>query len=366
MSHRVTGSFEYYHEEERRMGHRFCLLTNSFGRFHTTCKTFIDMRTTRGQRCSRGLVALILLASVKLVHSGMKHVHRSRLPFFKIVQRNNPALATDGYTTYRRQHLLSFRGGDTVTEPYSEFLELAYGWCINLGAPSALVAGVVVATLHENIHQGDLVVSKHDKFSTQLAKKLTHLLLLSAFALETMSIFVTTVTATMLLSRGTDAIPTLTSSSAPLHFLWENYEFEYLTARITFLQGLLNWLAALGMNHIIPSREPTSKSVQAFNKFVAFSLFTVIVLMVSFYNDHMTFYPNYLVMFSRWAFLTIHGYFGGRRTILSTPRPLAFVLMPLLVVSLYWGYRALVSYEEDNEHTQVAMRGRRRRFMPFG
>jgi hypothetical protein len=77
----------------------------------------------------------------------------------------------------------------------------AYGWCCSLGAPSALVAAAVVATIYENIHSGDLEIVASDGRWVQLGKKLTRLLLLSAFALETMSIFVTTVTGTMLLSR---------------------------------------------------------------------------------------------------------------------------------------------------------------------
>jgi hypothetical protein len=235
---------------------------------------------------------------------------------------------------------------------YGSIIDGASDWLNNLGSPSALVAGAVVATLYENIHSGDLVANADDSYWVQLGKKVTHLLLLSAFALEVVAIFVTTVTATMLRSSIPELIhPSVESLSSPLEFLRENYEFEYLTARISFLQGLLNWLAAIALTHLLPAphsdeNKPRHASVEAFNMFVALSILTVIVVMLSFYNTHMTFYKNYLEMLCRWVHVTIQAYFrilGGPQ--MWPPRPLGLILTPLLLLSLYCGYRALTLYE---------------------
>lgn len=289
-------------------------------------------------------------ASSQQQHPMMRIQRRRPLILSKAHTRNTPQKRRSANTAAGPPRLLqSLRGGGAAEAPIGagspyggELLELAYEWCLGLGAPSALVAGVVVATLHENIHQGDLVVSpKDDSRTTQLCKKATHLLLLSAFALETISIFVTTVTATMLLSQDSS----IELATSPMRHLWLNHEFEYLTSRITFLQGLLHWLAALALNHMFPTTPPangkTPSSVSAFNNCVACSLFMVIVLMVSFYNDHMTFaYANYGSMLRRWARLLLDTYFLVERR-----RPLSFFLLPLLVSSIYWGCRALVLYE---------------------
>ena len=67
-----------------------------------------------------------------------------------------------------------------------------------------------------------------------------------------MAIFVTTVTGTMLLSRTLDymdEVVPVTLETTPLAFLRSNFEFEYLTARIAFLQGVLNWMTAIALAH---------------------------------------------------------------------------------------------------------------------
>ena len=165
--------------------------------------------------------------------------------------------------------VLSLRGGEV-----SEIAMAAYEWCVNLGNPSALVAGAVIATIYENISSGTLEIKKDDHPHVKFAKRLTRVLLLSAFALEVMSIFVTTVTGTMLMSKTEDALDAMvevTKDTTPLSFLRHNFEFEYLTARITFLQGLLNWLMAIALGHLIPGDE--SMETRLLNKFVGRALF---------------------------------------------------------------------------------------------
>jgi hypothetical protein len=120
----------------------------------------------------------------------------------------------------------------------------AFGWCSNLGAPAALVSGAVLATLSST--RNELTPRDADKRRVQFAKKTCRALLLSAFAFEVFCIFVTTVTGTMLLSHGD--IPAGSHGGihyhSPMGFMAYNHEFEYLTSRVTFLQGLFNWLAA--------------------------------------------------------------------------------------------------------------------------
>ena len=228
-----------------------------------------------------------------------------------------------------------------TTIDYASLIEGAYGWCGDLGAPAALVAGAVVATLYDNMHSGDLEMSDSDSRLVRVGKLVTRLLLLSAFAMETLSIFVTTVTGTMLLSLTAEQMSISDAViHTPLEFLKENFEFEFLTARIMFLQGLLNWLAAIGLGHILPSPgDFASPTEVALNRFIACSMGTLIVLMISFFNTHSTFYANYLAMLGRWFYVMMHGHVFGIGT--WPPRPLSLVLVLSMLVSFYWGYQAL-------------------------
>jgi hypothetical protein len=230
-------------------------------------------------------------------------------------------------------------------------IEDAYAWCCSLGAPSALVAAAVVATIYENMHSGDLEIDQSDGRLVQLGKKLTRLLLLSAFALETLSIFVTTVTGTMLLSRKHDQMLIANKDvTTPLEFLKENFEFEYLTASITFLQGLMHWLAAIGLGHLLPSPgdPPDTPTEIALNKFIAWGMATLILLMISFFNNHISFYNNYTGMLMRWFYVTLHGHVFGIGT--WPPRPMSLALMTTLAASLYYGYISLSRSEAPNEN----------------
>lgn len=178
--------------------------------------------------------------------------HRS--PFSgtaKLFSKQQKSASNDVFKTSRRSSFLidvvmpDLRGGDNlrgvvsdmllksddrtatvaaVAVDYGPFIEGAYDWCCNLGAPSALVAGAVIATLYENMHSGDLEVVVTDSWWVQLGKKVTRLLLLSAFALETLSIFVTTVTGTMLLSiTPKQMFLSDVVVESPLEFMRENF-----------------------------------------------------------------------------------------------------------------------------------------------
>ena len=232
--------------------------------------------------------------------------------------------------------------------PLEEFIPVCYDWCVNLGAPAALVAGAVVATLYENVRGGALNVYQSDPPYTVLAKKMTNILLLSAFGFQIMSIFVTTVMGTMLISR--DFAPMCAElkrrkgievATTALGFLRQHFEFEYLTARISFLQGLLNWLAGVAIEYTIP-RKGQGKAGREMDVFVASSLGCLLVLLLSFYNAHLTYYDNYLHMLCRW------GVIFWKRFLTFRKRPLAFAYLPLMAVSFVTGIKAILPDKEGN------------------
>lgn len=128
-----------------------------------------------------------------------KRTHRQPLSFHKF--RQSPPLIRHGRNQVQAKTALSalprsavavavlLRGGEV-----SELAMGAYDWCVNLCSPSALVAGAVIATIYENIGSGALDIASDDSKWVRTGKRVTRLLLLSAFAFEIISIFVTTVT----------------------------------------------------------------------------------------------------------------------------------------------------------------------------
>lgn len=94
------------------------------------------------------------------------------------------------------QRVSTIRGGAFGDWDASELVSSSNDWCVNLGAPAALVAGAVIASIYEFDKEENLELSKNDGKVITLLKKLTKILLVSAFALEVLSIFVTTVTGT--------------------------------------------------------------------------------------------------------------------------------------------------------------------------
>lgn len=290
------------------------------------------------------------------------HVGKSRLALgsSKSFSSSRPSGSSDTATSTA----LALRGGEV-----SEIATSAYDWCTNLGNPSALVAGAVVATMYENIGSGALDIQKEDTKMVRFGKRLTRVLLLSAFALEVMSIFVTTVTGTMLLSKtedDLDALVAVTKNTTPLSFLYDNFEFEYLSARIAFLQGLLNWIMAIAITHILPNGE--SREMRPINKFIGSSLIlsmsrhvindvmmdtpshplslsllqTAVTLMLAFYNSHLSFYGNYFLMLSRWVHVVLK-----RFVLVWPPRPSILLTVPCLVKTAMFGYEAFVTVDRE-------------------
>ena len=118
------------------------------------------------------------------------------------------------------------------------------------------------------------------------------------------------------------------------------FRCRYLTARITFLQGLLNWLGAIALGHILPSGESTDSRVM--NQFIGCSLMLLMVIMLAFYNNHMNFYPNYASMLARWVSVIWTKFVWT-----WPPRPSVVFSIPLLARVCQLGYWAFSDRKPD-------------------
>ena len=216
----------------------------------------------------------------------------------------------------------------------------AFDWTCNLGAPAALVAGAVMATSQEYKDDESLVTREADHKWVRQAKKMIKVLLVGSFACEVLCVFVSTVTGTMLLSSGegtAHAVRSLRGRDTAMGFLQANHEFEYLTCRLSFLNGLLSWLGAVALKYAIPQPEE-GESTRKMNRFAASLLTSTMVLMVSFYNAHLNFYPNYIQMVLRWCKLAWHGVVG------DPVEPLIFCgAFPFLALTTYLGWKAFTA-----------------------
>jgi hypothetical protein len=217
----------------------------------------------------------------------------------------------------------------------------SWEWAANLGAPSALVAGAVLVTLSDT--RVDMSPRKADKSWVRVVKQSCRLLLLSSFALEVISIFVSTVTGTVLLSHGQQEVAKkMVGYTSPLGLLHHHHEFEYLTIRVAFLQGLFHWLAAVALEMIVPKQDE-GVSARKMNTFMASCLVSIILWMLAFYNHHLSFYGDYGTMIMRLMVLFYKRFFG-------TFRPMALLYGPSALISAVLGWRAFNSKPElDND-----------------
>lgn len=233
-----------------------------------------------------------------------------------------------------------------AAEDLADIAFSAFEWTANLGAPAALVAGAVMATSTELRQEGSLITRKSDRCWVRQAKKLIKVLLVGSFAFEVLSVFVSTVTGTMLLSvgertarRAVEALPHLTGS--PMGYLQANHEFEYLTCRISFVQGLMQWLGAVALKYAIP-QPGEGEATKKMNRFVGMLLASTMVLMVSFYNTHMNFYKNYWCMIARWMKLSWRIFVG------APVEPLIFLAgVPCVAFTAYLGYQAFTAEPDE-------------------
>ena len=73
------------------------------------------------------------------------------------------------------------------------------------------------------------------------------------------------------------------------------------------------------------------------------------VLMVSFYNAHLNFYPNYIQMVLRWCKLAWHGVVG------DPVEPLIFCgAFPFLALTTYLGWKAFTAKPDEGSDSGVS------------
>jgi len=222
----------------------------------------------------------------------------------------------------------------------------SWEWTANLGAPAALVAGAVLATMAET--REDHVPQKSDAKWVRLFKKLCRFMLFSSFALEVISIFVSTVTGSVLLGHGACAVKNAVGYTSPLALLYHHHELEYLTIQITFLQGLYNWLAAVAMEMLIP-KENETKSARRMNQALASGVMSLVFWITAFYNNHLSFYSDYASMLRRYMVLFFKTYFPP----LKAFRPMSLLYGPSFLMSSALLLRAFKNPPAEEENNGV-------------
>eukprot|EP00746_Dinoflagellata_sp_MGD_P099415 gnl/MRDRNA2_/MRDRNA2_40431_c0_seq1.p1 gnl/MRDRNA2_/MRDRNA2_40431_c0~~gnl/MRDRNA2_/MRDRNA2_40431_c0_seq1.p1 ORF type:complete len:232 (+),score=30.35 gnl/MRDRNA2_/MRDRNA2_40431_c0_seq1:40-735(+) len=128
----------------------------------------------------------------------------------------------------------------------------AYQWMTDKQTPAALVGGAAIASFFEL--KNHLKPELGDSKLVRLTKSMVVLFLLASFACEISCVYVCTVTSTMLLGNANrhGNVTLNTFDSSPIGMLHRELEFEYLSIRIGFFQGILNWLVAMGLQMTLP------------------------------------------------------------------------------------------------------------------
>jgi len=218
----------------------------------------------------------------------------------------------------------------------------AWDWTANLGAPAALVAAAVLATLSET--REDMIPCKQDPTWVCRLKKGNRFLLLSSFALEITSIFVGMVMGTCLLGHGEQVVKAAkVGYNSPLALLHHHHEFEYLVIQLGFLLGLLNWLAAVVLELLIPQKNET-KCATNMNKCLASWLVTLMLWITAFYNNHLNFYSSLFLMLCRFCAL-----FPKKYLLCWPPRLMSALYLPSFIMSGVLTWRAFRSSPEDKD-----------------
>ena len=117
-----------------------------------------------------------------------------------------------------------------------------------------------------------------------------------------------------------------------------------LTTQICFLQGLLNWLAAVAVELVLPKDKET-KSARRMNKCLAGWLASMMIWMLAFYNHHLSFYSSYGSCVRRFLVLFL------KRYVFQQPmRPMSFLYIPAFFYSCWLTVKAFRSPPEQDEH----------------
>eukprot|EP00536_Pseudo-nitzschia_multiseries_P004644 jgi/Psemu1/253777/estExt_Genewise1Plus.C_780057 len=214
----------------------------------------------------------------------------------------------------------------------------AWEWTSNMGAPSALVAAAVLVSLTET--RQECAPHKTDARWVRFTKRLMRFLLMTSFAFEVLSIFVGNMTGSMLLGHGAHTVAkNAVGYGSPLELVHHHHEMEYLLTQISFLQGLMHWLAAVVCELLLPRPSETT-SAKLMNKCLASWLITLVLSIVSFYNSHVNFYSGYGSMICRLFVLL------GRR--LRKFPPMSLLWGPSFVASTVLTWRAFTSPPRDD------------------
>lgn len=237
--------------------------------------------------------------------------------------------------------LVSLRGGA------SDMSFQAYEWSVNIGTPATLVAGAALATLLEGGLSEGLRLRPDEEVWVRKAKKLCLLMLVLAFSTEICVVFMSTVMGTVLLTGGHADLSAGGSrwaafdpvADSPIGLLHREMEFEYLAIGVGFVQGLLNWLAAIGLRFLVQraaddGHHEISKESRYLFLGMAFSTAALVLFLLSFYNQHLDVRGNYFTTVRRLAVLFGQKYFTPPN-LSWPPQPLPLLMLPVLAMALY-------------------------------
>ena len=237
--------------------------------------------------------------------------------------------------------LISLRGGA------SDMSFQAYDWTVNIGTPATLVAGAALATLLEGGLSEGLRLRRDDKIWVRKAKKLCLLMLVLAFSTEICVVFMSTVMGTVLLTGGRADLSAGGSrwaafdpvADSPMGLLQREMEFEYLAIGVGFVQGLLNWLVAIGLRFVVQraaddGRDDIDEESRYLFLGMALSTVALVLFLLSFYNQHLDVRGNYFTTVSRLAVLFCHKYLTPH-DLSWPPQPLPLLMLPVLAMALY-------------------------------
>ena len=240
--------------------------------------------------------------------------------------------------------LISLRGGA------SDMSFQAYDWTVNIGTPATLVAGAALATLLEGGLSEGLRLRRDDKIWVRKAKKLCLLMLVLAFSTEICVVFMSTVMGTVLLTGGRADLSAGGSrwaafdpvADSPMGLLQREMEFEYLAIGVGFVQGLLNWLVAIGLRFVVQRAaddgHDDADDVDEESRYLflgmALSTVSLVLFLLSFYNQHLDVRGNYFSTVSRLAVLFCHKYLTPH-DLSWPPQPLPLLMLPVLATALW-------------------------------
>jgi hypothetical protein len=244
-------------------------------------------------------------------------------------------------TSHPVDAIWKLRGGDQAA-----LISKASDWVGSLSGPASMISGAVLSNLYQTMRtDAELSVKYGDATYIKVLKKMTKFLLTSAFAMVISCIFFSLITRSMLLALPPNVVSKIriNDSSTPMSVLQEHFEFEYLTCQILMGQGLINWLAAIALTFGIPSPSQTV-TVRKMNVFISTVVTCMILVMVSFFNNHLIHYANYPHMLVRWLHIM------WRRFIWHWPLlPMTYMIGPVFCLAVYQGIDAFFFKLEDED-----------------